>query len=65
MILKIRGQLARQNLESLVVSDHGSVEQMIVAVRWGKHLCFLIFHMLHYKLNRISIRDQLAKQLEV
>ena len=33
MILKIRGQIARQNLESLVVSDHGSVEQMIVAVR--------------------------------
>lgn len=45
MILRIRGQLARQNLESLVVSDQGGVEQMIVAVR-GKHLCFLIFHVI-------------------
>lgn len=46
MILRIRGQLARQNLESLVVSDQGGVEQMIVAVRRGKHLCFLIFHVI-------------------
>lgn len=33
MILRIRGQLARQKLEGLVVSDQGGVEQMIVAVR--------------------------------